>query len=124
MTKKIMVVDDEPHLLKLVSKVLSKEGYKAETVSSGQKCLSKLEKGSKPDLLIIDMFMPKMSGRELLEKIRADEKLKDIKVIFLTVAQFSETGKKTLTKLDVLDYIIKPFENDDLIWRVDKVLRN
>ena len=121
MAKKIMVVDDESSLLELVSALMEQEGYEVITAISGQECLEKL-KTVKPDLILLDMMMPGMSGREVCEKIRGDPKTKDLKIAFLTVAKFSETGKETLTKMKVLDYITKPFENEDLTRRVKKML--
>ena len=121
MAKKIMVVDDEPSLLELVPAILKKEGYDIMTASSGQECLDKL-KIAKPDLILMDMMMPGMSGREATERIRANPKTKDIKVVFLTVARFSEVGKETLSSMKVADYITKPFDNRDLVARVKKIL--
>jgi len=72
--------------------------------------------------MLIDFFMPGMSGRELCEKIRADSKLKNLKVVLVTGVTFSQTGIKALDKLDVLDYIKKPFEYKDLIKRVKKII--
>ena len=66
--------------------------------------------------------MPGMSGREVCEKIRENPKTKDLKVVFLTVAKFSEAGKDALKKMKVLDYITKPFDNEDLLRRVKKVI--
>jgi response regulator RpfG family c-di-GMP phosphodiesterase len=56
------------------------------------------------------------------EKIRSDPKTKDLKVAFLTVAKFSETGRDVLKKMTVMDYITKPFDNDDLVKRVRKMV--
>ncbi len=119
--KTIMVVDDEPSLIELVKAILEAEGYSVVSASSGKECLEKLKK-TKPDLILMDMMMPSMSGRETTEKIRQNPETKDIKVVFLTVARFSDTGKDVLNKLRVLDYITKPFDNDDLIRRVKKAL--
>jgi len=119
--KKIMVVDDEENLLELVSVILMEEGFDVITATNGKECLDKL-KTTKPDLVLLDMMMPGMSGRETCEKIRSDPKTKDIKVVFLTVARFSETGKEILRKMNVLDYITKPFDNQDLIKRIKKLL--
>ncbi len=119
--KKIMVVDDEESILTLVKALLESEGFEVITVSSGEECLERL-KTVKPDLILLDMMMPGMSGRETCERIRANPETKDIKVAFLTVARFSETGKETLKKMKVLDYITKPFENEDLVKRIKKAL--
>ena len=69
----------------------------------------------------MDMMMPGMSGREATERIRQNPKTKDLKVVFLTVARFSETGKETLDNLKVLDYITKPFDNEELVKKVKKL---
>jgi CheY-like chemotaxis protein len=122
MPKKIMVVDDEPSLRELVQAVLEAAGLEVITVESGKKCLEKL-KTVKPDLVLMDMMMPGISGRETTEEIRKNSKTKTQKIIFLTVAQFSEVGKQALKDLKVLDYISKPFDNEDLISRVKKALK-
>jgi CheY-like chemotaxis protein len=121
MKKKILVVDDEPHMIELVKAILNEEGYDVTTASDGKEGLQVLEK-LKPDLVILDMMMPGMSGREVCEKIRANPKTKGLKVAFLTVARFSEVGKQELDKMHVSDYITKPFENADLVKRVKKII--
>lgn len=120
-SKKIMVVDDEESIRELVSAVLENSGFDVVAVSCGEDCLNELKK-TQPDLILMDMMMPKMSGRETVEKIRANSKTKNIKVIFLTVARFSEVGLESLKKLNISDYITKPFENDDLIKRINKII--
>ncbi|NOZ80996.1 MAG: response regulator [DPANN group archaeon] len=119
--KTILAVDDEESLRQLIEAIFEQEGYHVLTASSGQECLDLLQK-EKPDLILMDMMMPGMSGRETIENIRKNPKTKDQKIIFLTVARFSETGKDVLGKLKVLDYITKPFENADLIKTVKKHL--
>jgi len=117
---KIMVVDDEESLRELAIAIFSAEGYEVIVAASGQECLDTL-KTTKPDLILMDMMMPSMSGRETVEKIRGNPETKDLKVVFLTVARFSETGKDALKKMGVLDYITKPFDNDDLISKVKEL---
>jgi len=121
MAKKLLIVDDEPHILELVGAILESNGYEVEKADNGKDALAKLDTESF-DLVLLDMMMPGMSGREVCDKIRKNEKTKDQKVIFLTVARFSETGKKILDDMKVSDYITKPFENEDLIKRIKKVL--
>ncbi len=120
--KRILVVDDEPNIRKALGLLLRSEGFEVDFAGDGEEALSKL-KGPKPDLVLLDMFMPKLSGRATLEKIRANPKLADLKVIFLTVALFSEAGKKGLRGLGISDYVTKPFENNDLVARVRKALK-
>lgn len=121
MSKKILVVDDEKDVRNVVKVVLEDAGYKVATVSDGPNALKKLRKELR-DLVLIDMFMPRMSGRELCERIRSDKKLKKLKCAFLTVAEFSDAGKEELKRMKVLDYIKKPFDNKDLARRVKKML--
>lgn len=119
--KKIMIVDDEQSLVELVRAIFGQEGFDVITAYSGSECLEKLKK-EKPNIILMDMMMPGMSGRETTEKIRENPKTKDIKVVFLTVARFSEVGKDALKKLNVYDYITKPFDNKDLVKRVKKAV--
>lgn len=121
MKKKIMIVDDEVNILELVRAILEQEGFEIIGVSSSQECLDKL-KEVKPDLILMDMMMPSMSGRETTERIRKNPKTKNLKVAFLTVARFSEVGRDMLKGLNVLDYITKPFDNNDLVRRVKKLV--
>ena len=120
-SRKILVVDDEPHILLLVRKILEKEGFTVETAEDGEKGIAKV-KSFRPDLVVLDMMMPGLSGREVCERLRHDQKTKAVKVVFLTVARFSEVGKNILKEQDVMDYITKPFDNDDLVRRVRKAL--
>ena len=122
MSKKILVVDDDESLLELVKAVLEEDGYSVETANNGEEALEKL-KTIKPDLILLDMMMPGMSGREVCENIRKDPKTKGLKVAFITVAKFSEAGKSVLEKMNVSDYVTKPFDNADLLKRVKKIIK-
>lgn len=119
MTKKILIVDDEESILELERAILEAEGYNVISANNGQDCLKILQK-EKPDFILMDMMMPGMSGRETTEKIRANPKTKNLKIAFLTVARFSEVGKKELDKLNVVDYITKPFDNEELLKKIKK----
>ncbi|MEM5879073.1 MAG: response regulator [Candidatus Aenigmatarchaeota archaeon] len=119
--KKIMIVDDEENLVELVKAIFEQEGYEVIPAYSGRECLEKLEK-VKPDLILMDMMMPGMTGKEATKKIRENPKTKDLKVVFLTVVRVSELGMEELRKLGVLDLITKPFDNEDLVKRVKKIL--
>ncbi|KYK27366.1 hypothetical protein AYK26_03850 [Euryarchaeota archaeon SM23-78] len=121
MPKTIMIVDDEPHMVELEKAILEAEGFKIISALDGKQALKILET-IKPDLVILDMMMPGMSGREVCEKIRKNPKTKKLKIIFVTVARFSEIGKNQLKGMDVLDYITKPFDNEELVKRVKKIL--
>jgi DNA-binding response OmpR family regulator len=121
--KTILIVDDEKNIRGALEIILSSAGYEVFAAENGKQALSMLKTGQvKPQLAILDMFMPELSGRETAEQIRKNSQLKDIKIVFLTVARFSEVGKREIQKLNISDYITKPFDNDDLLKRVKKVL--
>lgn len=120
---KILIVDDEPHIIELEKGVLESEGFEVITAENGEEGLAALEK-TIPDLVILDMMMPGMSGREVCEKIRQNPKTASLKVVFVTVARFSELGKESLSNLKVSDYITKPFDNKDLVAKIRKALNN
>jgi CheY-like chemotaxis protein len=123
MVKTVMVIDDEPDLREMLNVLLKSNGYDVMSAANGKDALKILQKSEqKPDLVLVDMFMPEMSGREVCEKIRNDKNLKDLKLAFLTVAAFGEYGKQMLKELDILDYILKPYDIDDLIRRINKML--
>jgi CheY-like chemotaxis protein len=123
MVKTVMVIDDEPDLREMLNVLLKSNGYDVMSAANGKDALKILQKSEqKPDLVLVDMFMPEMSGREVCEKIRNDENLKDLKLAFLTVAAFGDYGKQMLKELDILDYILKPYDIDDLIRRINKML--
>ena len=119
--KKILFVDDQEHVLELVREILQKEGYQVITAMSGPECLEKLEK-VKPDLILMDVMMPGMTGKETIEKIRANRATRHLKIAYLTVTRSAGFEKQTMEKLGVLDYITKPFDSKDLVNRVKKML--
>jgi CheY-like chemotaxis protein len=121
--KKVFIVENNPSVIKTVEAILSSEEYKISNATSGEQALSKLQ-NTKPDLILIDYFMPRMNGIELCGKIREKEKFKNTKIAFLTVADFIPHGVegKALKRLKVLGFITKPFENDDLIRKIKSFL--
>jgi CheY-like chemotaxis protein len=119
--KKILFVDDQENLLELVRGVLEPEGYEVITVNSGMKALEKLKK-VRPDLILMDVMMPGMTGKETVKKIRQDPEMADVKIAFLTVTRSVGFEAKALRELGIADYITKPFDSDDLVVRVKKML--
>lgn len=120
-TKTIMVVDDSYVLLKTVKEALESSGFHVITAQSGEEALRKL-KEAKVDLALLDIIMPSMSGLDLTTKIKEDKKFKNLKIAFLTILNFTENQKKSLKKYNILDYIQKPFDNEDLIRRIKKMV--
>jgi len=117
--KKIMVVDNEPDIVDLTRTVLELGGYNVVTAYSGEECLRLLEK-EKVDLVLLDIMMPGMSGWDVFNRI--SKKSDDIKVAFMSVLEISDKRKQVLIDEGLADYIMKPFDKDTLLNRVDKIL--
>ncbi|MEF8879476.1 MAG: response regulator [Candidatus Thermoplasmatota archaeon] len=117
--RKIMVVDNEPDIVDLTRTVLELGGYNVVTASSGEECLRKLE-DEPVDLILLDIMMPGMSGWDVFNRIK--NKSLDTKVAFLSVLEISEKRKQVLLNEGLADYIMKPFDKDTLLDRIDKIM--
>lgn len=113
---KILVVDDEPDLLSAVEYRLKFADCDVVTASNGQEGLEKAA-AEKPDLILLDTNMPVMSGRQMLEHLRADPDLKDMRVIMLT-ARCEPQDIAAVSALGISDYVTKPFDFTQLMDRV------
>src|SRR5450432_454002 len=119
--KKILIADDEPDILEIIQYNLVKEGYEAITAKDGDDALAKA-KSSKPDLIILDIMMPKKSGIEVCEILRAQPAFEDVLIIFLTALNDESTHIKGLeTGAD--DYLSKPISPKVLVSRVNALFR-
>ena len=118
---KILLIEDDPLMVRLYQKVFSFEGYKVETAMSGQEGLKKV-KSSKPALILLDIMMPKMSGLEVLDKLKADPSLKKIPVVTLTNLA-SENDKKAALSKGAVKHIIKSeYEPEQVVNIIKKIL--
>lgn len=115
---KILVIDDEPSILNLVSAYLKPEGYEVYTASDGPSGL-KAAKAYKPDLVVLDIMLPGMDGLELLSRLRRES---EVYVILLT-ARTEETDKIVGLSVGADDYVTKPFSPRELVARIKAALR-
>lgn len=118
MAKKILVVDDEKPISDIVKFNLAKEGYDVVTAYDGEEALAKVE-SENPDLIILDLMLPKIDGLEVARQVRKD---RDTPIIMLT-AKDSEIDKVLGLELGADDYVTKPFSNRELVARVKANLR-
>jgi len=118
--KTILVVDDEPDIVKLVSISLKLSNFDVLTAISGPQALEIL-KGKSPDLVLLDIMMPEMSGYEVCKVIKADPKTKDIPGVMLTAKGQKGDAEKGLD-IGADDYIIKPFDPYELGEQVTRIL--
>lgn len=121
MKKIILAIDDEEHILELLSYNLEKEGYKVLTAESGEQGLEIL-KQEKVNLVLLDIMLPGMDGMEVLKHLRRSEEFSDLPVIMLT-AKSEEINKVLGLEVGADDYISKPFGIYELMARVKAVLR-
>ncbi len=112
----ILLVDDEPNVLKMVSRRLTSEGYQVVTALSGEEGLQ-LAQTQQPDLILLDIMLPKMKGRDVCARLKADPATQEIPVIFLTALGLADHVKAGMD-LGAEDYIVKPFEPATLLERV------
>ncbi len=117
--KKILIADDEPEIVDIVKKMLE-ERYEVITAYDGEECLKKAKK-EKPDLILLDILMPKLDGWETLKKLKEDEELKDIPVSMLTALPLTpeDTKNKPIDKIE--NYIVKPFRKEVLLKKIEDI---
>jgi len=119
-SKKILVVDDEPGVVEIVRVNLECEGYDVHEALDGQEGWDKV-RSEEPDLVVLDVRMPRMSGLELLERIKADPHICNIPVIILTVRAREVDVIQGLEK-GAVEYLTKPFDPLNLVRAVKKTL--
>lgn len=115
---KILVIDDEPSILNLVSSYLKKDGFEVYTSADGPSGL-KAARAYKPDLIVLDLMLPGMDGLEVLTRLRRES---DVYVILLT-ARTEETDKIVGLSVGADDYVTKPFSPRELMARIKAALR-
>ena len=116
MPQTILIVDDEPHIVRLVELNLSRAGYAVRTAGDGEEALAKIAE-ERPDLVVLDVMMPRMDGFEALKRLKTNPATEDLRVIMLTARSKDE---------DVFEgygrgahwYLPKPFEPEELITAV------
>jgi len=128
MPAKILVVDDDPDILDAVTMILETQGYQVVTARGGLEGLATL-KAEKPDLMILDLLMPKMDGFAVCKELQDPRwaKYKDIPILILTSVREEASRRRyeleTGLELDVDDYVEKPVSPDILLERVGKLIK-
>jgi two-component system alkaline phosphatase synthesis response regulator PhoP len=117
---KILVVDDEVYLLQILDFSLGAEGYEVVTAEDGEQALQKA-KSEQPDLIVLDIMMPKVDGYEACRKLKQDPAMKDVPVILLT-AKGRDIDRKLGLEVGADDYITKPFSPNKLLEKIGSFL--
>jgi len=120
MPYRILVVDDEPTLVRLMEFILAKQGHTLIVATNGEEGLNKARL-EKPDLILLDIMMPRIDGYEVARRIRADENIADTPIIMLSAKAQDDDVKKGL-EVGVNEYITKPFSPEHLVRVVNDYL--
>lgn len=120
MPKKILLVDDEPDILAVTVTRLETSGYEVLIAKDGEEALELLNE-VKPDLILLDLLLPKMQGDELCKKLKSDIKFKHIPIILFTASIIRVPAK--VREIGADDYITKPFESDNLLYKIKKLIK-
>jgi two-component system alkaline phosphatase synthesis response regulator PhoP len=118
--KRILVVDDEIYIVHILEFTLTMEGYEVLTAADGEEALRRLEQ-DRPDLVVLDIMMPKVDGYEVLRRIRADEEFRQLPVILLS-AKGRPIDRDTGLEIGADDYIVKPFSPRRLLEKIQDLL--
>jgi two-component system alkaline phosphatase synthesis response regulator PhoP/two-component system response regulator VicR len=122
MSQKILVVDDEPHIVRLVQVNLEKAGYAVSTASNGREALEAVA-NDQPDLMVLDVMMPEMDGLETLKRLKDNPQTHEIPVILLTAkAQDEDVFEGWKSGADL--YLTKPFNPGELLLFVQRIFKS
>ena len=120
MTKRILIVDDEPNIVISLEFLMKKEGFAVAVANDGDEALAKVASFN-PDLLLLDVMMPKKSGFEVCEALRADSECTGLKIVMLTAkGRDTEMAKGLAIGADA--YVTKPFSTKELVDKVKEML--
>jgi len=119
--KRIFVIEDDEDILELLRITLSSAGFEVRTSATGSNALAKV-KAMQPDLVLLDLMLPGISGFKICESLRSDPTVREIPIIMLT-ARSAETDRVRGLELGADDYVSKPFSPRELVLRIKAVLR-
>ena len=119
MAKKILIVDDEPDLVRVTTYRLKKMGYDVIVGIDGEQALSLIQ-SERPDLVLLDLRLPEMDGLEVCKRVKADPELKDIPIILFTAS--TNSIDENVRSVGADGYLIKPFDQKQLTAQLKKFL--
>jgi response regulator RpfG family c-di-GMP phosphodiesterase len=123
MSKLIYIIDDEKEVSELLRLTLETRNYRVKTGNDGEKCLA-LIKQKKPDLLILDLKMPKMNGYEVINALKSSKEYADIPIMVLTIITqgSTKTDEDWKRSLEVQEFVTKPFDPLEILKKVKNIL--
>lgn len=118
---RILIVDDDPNIVQMLSDVLSDEGYEVATATQSLRAFDRA-KEAQPDLILMDIMMPYLDGLDQIKLLSLDDDLKDIPIIVITAKVHALDGVGDLKALRIVDHLYKPFEITDLLSKIKSAL--
>jgi len=118
---RILVVDDEPDIVRVVVKIMEARGHVVETAPDGLTAIARVQ-ADPPDVLILDLNLPRIDGWEVCKRLKSDERTRKVPIVMMTAAYVSIDDADRGTELGADDYVIKPFLRDVLIHNVERLL--
>ncbi len=122
MSQRVLIVDDEPNIVISVEFLMKREGFEVSVARDGEEALECI-RADRPDLVVLDVMMPKLNGFEVCERVRADPELAATLILILT-AKGREVEMKKGLSLGADAYVAKPFSTRDLVEKVKSLLAN
>jgi len=121
MATRVLITEDEPNIVESLTFILNREGYEVSTVFDGEAALHRLH-SDPPDLVILDVMLPKLNGFEVLKQVRSHPSLKALPVMVLT-AKGQAHDRRMAEEIGANAFITKPFSNRDIIEQVGRLTR-
>ena len=119
---RVLIVEDDRHIIESLTFVLERDGCEVHSALDGESALQRLRAGARPDLVILDVMLPRLNGFEVLKAIRADPALRDLPVIVLT-AKGQQQDRRMAEEIGVEGFMTKPFANTDIVEAVRRAAR-
>lgn len=121
MKKTITIIEDEPFIIEALSFILKKEGFIVKSISDGAKAIE-FVKDTNPDLVILDIMLPNVSGMKILEDIRSTKLIAELPILMLT-AKGQKKDRRAAEDAGVNEFMTKPFDNAELIQQIKHMLK-
>jgi CheY-like chemotaxis protein len=115
---RILIVDDDPSIVQMLSEVLTDEGYEVVTATQSLRAFDRA-KEAHPDLILMDIMMPYLDGLDQIKLLSLDDDLKDVPIIVITAKAHALDDIGDLRALRIVDYLYKPFEISDLLRKIE-----
>lgn len=117
----VVLAEDDPGLQDLVRFTLESDGHAVEAYGTGDDCWERLTDGERPDVVVLDITLPGMDGMDILERLRRDDELAEIPVMFLSAREKDDDAVADFAA-EADDYVTKPFSPSELRTRIDRLL--